>query len=39
VRVEDPAGLAEKELLQRILTSYRLVIAKLPKKTRVCLGL
>jgi predicted DNA-binding protein (MmcQ/YjbR family) len=39
VRVEDLAALPEPELLQRIHASYRLVVAKLPKKTRFSLGL
>ena len=39
VRVEDLAALPEKELQQRIHASYRLVVDKLPKKTRINLGL
>lgn len=38
VKVGDPAALPEQELQQRILASYRLVVAKLTKKTRVALG-
>ncbi|MBA4137789.1 MAG: hypothetical protein C0518_10775 [Opitutus sp.] len=39
VKVEDLAALPEPQLTARIRRSYELVAAKLPKKTRVQLGL
>ena len=39
VKVEDLAALPEQELNQRIHASFRLIAAKLPKKTRLSLGL
>jgi len=39
VKVEDLAALPEPELNQRIHSSYHLIAAKLPKKTRLSLGL
>jgi predicted DNA-binding protein (MmcQ/YjbR family) len=39
VKVADLAALPQRELQQRIQASYRLVVAKLPKKTRLGLGL
>jgi len=38
VRVGDPAALPEKELQARILRSYALVVAKLPKKAQASLA-
>jgi predicted DNA-binding protein (MmcQ/YjbR family) len=37
VRVSDPAALPESELQRRIRASYRLVVAKLPKKYQAAL--
>jgi predicted DNA-binding protein (MmcQ/YjbR family) len=37
VRVGDLSALGEKELQQRISASYRLVVAKLPKKIQATL--
>lgn len=39
VRVGDLAALPESQLRQKICISYRLVVDKLPKKTRVTHGL
>jgi predicted DNA-binding protein (MmcQ/YjbR family) len=39
VRVGDLSALPEKELQRRIRASFDLVVAKLPRKTRITLGL